>query len=80
MNMSRPSRLASVSLAILTLATACHVRSESSSSGMQMVATAPAREAPPNDALSFAFWNVENLFDADDDPGNPGDDEFLPAK
>ncbi|MGE3167072.1 MAG: endonuclease/exonuclease/phosphatase family protein [Planctomycetota bacterium] len=29
--------------------------------------------------IKFGFWNVENLFDADDDPNNPGDDEFLPA-
>jgi endonuclease/exonuclease/phosphatase family metal-dependent hydrolase len=26
-----------------------------------------------------ASWNVENLFDADDDPANPGDDEYTPA-
>lgn len=30
--------------------------------------------------IHFGFWNVENLFDADDDPDNPGDDEFLPAR
>lgn len=30
--------------------------------------------------LVFAFWNLENLFDTQDDPTNPGDDEFLPAK
>jgi len=29
-------------------------------------------------AFTVAFWNVENLFDADDDPANPGDDEYLP--
>ncbi|MGA1606977.1 MAG: endonuclease/exonuclease/phosphatase family protein, partial [Planctomycetota bacterium] len=35
--------------------------------------------APQEDAsLVFAFWNVENLFDAVDDPANPGDDEYLP--
>ena len=28
--------------------------------------------------LRVATWNVENLFDADDDPLNPGDDEFTP--
>ena len=26
-----------------------------------------------------ASWNVENLFDADDDPDNPGDDEYTPT-
>lgn len=28
---------------------------------------------------SLAFYNIENLFDIEDDPDNPGDDEFLPA-
>ena len=37
-------------------------------------------EGPPADSLTVAFWNAENLFDAADDPSNPGDDEFLPAK
>ena len=27
---------------------------------------------------AVAFYNLENLFDTDDDPQNPGDDEFLP--
>lgn len=31
-------------------------------------------------SLSFAFWNLENLFDTEDDPRNPGDDEYLPEK
>jgi endonuclease/exonuclease/phosphatase family metal-dependent hydrolase len=29
-------------------------------------------------SLTLATWNVENLFDATDDPANPGDDEFTP--
>lgn len=28
----------------------------------------------------IASWNVENLFDADDDPGNEGDDDYTPGK
>lgn len=28
---------------------------------------------------AVAFYNFENFFDADDDPKNPGDDEFLPS-
>lgn len=28
---------------------------------------------------AVAFYNVENLFDAEDDPSNKGDDEFLPS-
>jgi endonuclease/exonuclease/phosphatase family metal-dependent hydrolase len=28
--------------------------------------------------LVIASWNVENLFDAADDPDNPGDDDFTP--
>lgn len=27
---------------------------------------------------SAGFYNLENLFDTEDDPNNPGDDEFLP--
>ncbi len=30
-------------------------------------------------SLRVATWNVENLFDADDDPNNPGDDEYTPT-
>lgn len=28
---------------------------------------------------AVAFYNLENLFDTEDDPDNPGDDEFLPT-
>jgi hypothetical protein len=35
--------------------------------------------APAQDSVTVAFWNVENLFDFEDDAGNPGDDEFLPG-
>lgn len=38
----------------------------------------PEQEATPSEVV-FAFWNVENLFDTDDDPDNPGDDEYLPS-
>lgn len=40
---------------------------------------APGGSPPAPEELTFAFWNVENLFDADDDPANPGDDQYLPA-
>lgn len=33
----------------------------------------------PAGNLAVVWWNVENLFDADDDPSNPGDDEYTPA-
>ncbi|MCA8962701.1 MAG: endonuclease/exonuclease/phosphatase family protein [Planctomycetes bacterium] len=39
-------------------------------------ADTPAASA---ERVRFAFWNVENLFDSEDDPTNPGDDEYLPA-
>ncbi|MDD5704962.1 MAG: endonuclease/exonuclease/phosphatase family protein [Kiritimatiellae bacterium] len=42
----------------------------------------PAAWLPAADSnrtsLVVASWNVENLFDADDDPDNPGDDEYTP--
>ena len=41
--------------------------------------TAVAAPAKEGTAVVVASWNVENLFDADDDPDNPGDDEFTPA-
>lgn len=48
------------------------------------VASPPAPTAPTPTAadqeVTFAFWNLENLFDTEDDPKNPGDDEFLPAE
>ena len=34
--------------------------------------------APPPSSFYVANWNVENLYDTDDDPDNDGDDEFLP--
>lgn len=39
--------------------------------------TTAAKPAPK--PITCAFWNLENLFDTDDDPQNPGDDEFLPG-
>lgn len=36
------------------------------------------RPAEPQDRGVVAFYNLENLFDTDDDPENWGDDEFLP--
>lgn len=47
-----------------------------------VVAAATTNEVTPPAAVSgeiiIANWNVENLFDADDDPDNPGDDEYTP--
>lgn len=34
---------------------------------------------PPENYLTFAFYNLENLFDTEDDPTNSGDDEFTPG-
>jgi len=41
---------------------------------------AAAKEDPhaASAALFVANWNVENLYDCEDDPDNDGDDEFLP--
>lgn len=39
-------------------------------------AEASAKSTP----VSFGFWNLENLFDAEDDPKNPGDNEYLPDR
>lgn len=38
-----------------------------------------ARRPETTSSLTVAFYNVENLFDAVDDPANPGDDEFTPT-
>ena len=35
--------------------------------------------APPEGTLRIATWNAENLFDAEDDPDNPGDDDYTPG-
>jgi endonuclease/exonuclease/phosphatase family metal-dependent hydrolase len=40
-------------------------------------APVPARPADPtSNTIVLASWNVENFFDADNDPNNEGDDEF----
>ncbi len=46
--------------------------------GWALVAEPAEAESPRE--YTFAFWNVENLFDTDDDPKNRGDDEFLPQR
>ena len=38
-----------------------------------------ADPTPTPQTLTIVQWNVENLFDTDDDPANPGDDEYLPG-
>lgn len=49
--------------------------------GLLACAATPAGGAAAQDpSLVYAFWNVENLFDADDDPTNAGDDEYLPDR
>ncbi len=45
---------------------------------LALLAFAPGL-ASAQETVTVAFWNVENLFDAEDDPSNPGDDEFLPG-
>lgn len=48
--------------------------------GAAVPAQGAAPPAPPAPgALRIATWNIENLFDAEDDPGNPGDDEYTPG-
>ncbi len=42
--------------------------------------TADGTPTPIPDRISFGFWNLENLFDAEDDPANEGDNEYLPDK
>lgn len=41
--------------------------------------TRGTRSGKKYDAYAVAFYNVENLFDYEDDPDNSGDDEFLPS-
>lgn len=47
----------------------------SACAGVLWITTCAA--APTN--LTVATWNVENLFDVEDDPENPADEEFLPT-
>lgn len=42
-------------------------------------AAAACAEKKSYQVSAIAFYNLENLFDADDDPDNTGDDEFTPA-
>lgn len=39
----------------------------------------PTTPDPITDKSTVAFYNVENLFDTEDDPNNPRDNEFLPS-
>ena len=58
-------------LLLLTLTTSCGSSRHSS----DRTATSETKY----EAYAVAFYNVENLFDAEDDPDNKGDDEFLPS-
>lgn len=40
--------------------------------------TSATPQVNPKDVV-VASWNIENLFDDEDDPDNPGDDEFTPS-
>ena len=58
-------------LLLLTLTTSCGSSRHSS----DRTATSETKY----EAYAVAFYNVENLFDAEDDTDNKGDDEFLPS-
>ncbi|MFN0057687.1 MAG: endonuclease/exonuclease/phosphatase family protein [Planctomycetota bacterium] len=74
--MSTASRRWSVVVATMLLTSALGVREVAAT---EVAPQAPAKPASANTTMTFAFWNVENLFDTDDDATNKGDDEFLPA-
>lgn len=46
--------------------------------GLRLVA-APPPPAPAEGVLRIATWNAENLFDAEDDPANDGDNDYTPG-
>lgn len=62
--------LTATSLAILVLASLALTSCSHPEPGVRI--------AEPKSTMTVAFYNVENLFDAKDDPANPGDDEFTP--
>ena len=43
-----------------------------------ILATSTSALAQEFRTVTLMSWNVENLFDTQDDPGNPFDDTFLP--
>jgi endonuclease/exonuclease/phosphatase family metal-dependent hydrolase len=43
------------------------------------VSNIPAQNNRNFGVFSVAFYNLENLFDYEDDPNNPGDDDFTPT-
>ncbi|MBI5851253.1 MAG: endonuclease/exonuclease/phosphatase family protein [Planctomycetes bacterium] len=63
---------------VASLAVACHLRQENGET--TRTSLLPIAQSAPGTELTFAFWNVENLFDSEDDPSNAGDDEYLPAR
>jgi len=63
---------------VASLVVACHLRQENGET--TQTSLLPITRTAPGTELAFAFWNVENLFDADDNPSNAGDDEYLPAR
>jgi endonuclease/exonuclease/phosphatase family metal-dependent hydrolase len=47
--------------------------------GMLCPASGLGGEVKPVGCVTVVQWNAENLFDAEDDPSNPADDEFTPS-
>ncbi len=70
----RTTMVLAVGIALALAPAPVTAQTESADSAVREAAAAPAPTK-----LRFAFWNVENLFDTDDDPDNKGDDQYLPA-
>lgn len=72
-------RLASLScLAAVTFVVACDRNAGITGPATEGI-PAPRQPSSPQEFATVAFYNVENLFDTEDDPDNAGDDEFLPT-
>ncbi len=67
-------------LLLILLAAGCSPPAPTPTPTPKPAPTASATPTPAPERLVIAFWNVQNLFDAEDDPRNEGDDEYLPAK
>ncbi len=62
----------------LALLCACGSKTSRSAGVTELGEHADPAPRGPQELAVVGFYNVENLFDVDDDPANPGDDEFLP--
>ena len=68
-----------LTVAFVLAVESCDLKRARTASADDLVESADPAPRGPQELAVVGFYNVENLFDTDDDSTNAGDDEFLPT-